>query len=322
MTEADVRTLEVALGERAYPIHIGAGTMRLAGPLLAGQSVRNAVVITNDAVAAHWLPPVRQSLADGRRGRRDRARSRRRSAQELDDVARCAHAPPRTARRARNGRGRAGRWRRRRHRRLCRGDLSARRPVRPDSHDAARAGRLVRRRQDRRQSSAREEHDRRVLSAARRPDRHRLPAHAARSRARRGTRGSDQVRRDPRRRLLRMARRRGWALSSAGIRRHWRKPFIPAAGSRPRSSAPTSASRGSARCSISATRSATRSKTDWATARGCTARPWRPAWSSPPTYRSAWDASMRARRNACARSSPAPGFRWPRPRSDSNDGNR
>src|SRR5580765_179906 len=64
MTETDVRTLEVALGERAYPIHIGAGTVRLAGPLLAGQSVRNAVVITNDAVAAHWLPPVRQSLAD------------------------------------------------------------------------------------------------------------------------------------------------------------------------------------------------------------------------------------------------------------------
>ena len=64
MTEADHRTLEVALGERAYPIHIGAGTMRLAGSLLAGQSVRNAVVITNDIVATHWLPPVRQSLAE------------------------------------------------------------------------------------------------------------------------------------------------------------------------------------------------------------------------------------------------------------------
>ena len=53
------------MAERSYPIHIGAGSMGLAGPLLAGLSVRDAVVVTNDTVAAHWLPPLQQSLAEG-----------------------------------------------------------------------------------------------------------------------------------------------------------------------------------------------------------------------------------------------------------------
>ena len=65
MTAPDVRTLEVALAERTYPIHIGAGALRLAGPLLAVLGVRTAVVVTNDAVATHWLTPLRQSLAQG-----------------------------------------------------------------------------------------------------------------------------------------------------------------------------------------------------------------------------------------------------------------
>jgi len=64
MMESDIRTLEVALAERTYPIHIGAGALRLAGPLLAGLPVRKAVIITNDTVAAHWQPTLRQSLAD------------------------------------------------------------------------------------------------------------------------------------------------------------------------------------------------------------------------------------------------------------------
>jgi 3-dehydroquinate synthase len=64
MTEPDVRTLEVALAERAYPIHIGAGALRLAGPLLAGLRIRHAVVVTNATIAEHWLPPLRKSLAE------------------------------------------------------------------------------------------------------------------------------------------------------------------------------------------------------------------------------------------------------------------
>ena len=59
-----MRTVTVALGERSYPVHIGAGLLRDAGarlaPLLAAPRV---VIVTNPVVAAHWLAPLRQSLA-------------------------------------------------------------------------------------------------------------------------------------------------------------------------------------------------------------------------------------------------------------------
>ena len=53
------------------------------------------------------------------------------------------------------------------HRGIRRGGLPARRAVRPGAHDVARAGGLGRGRQDRDQPSAGQEHDRRVLPAAR-----------------------------------------------------------------------------------------------------------------------------------------------------------
>ena len=59
----EIRTLEVALGERAYPIRIGRGVFGSAGPLLAAQGFRRAVVISNATVAAHWLAPLQDSLA-------------------------------------------------------------------------------------------------------------------------------------------------------------------------------------------------------------------------------------------------------------------
>jgi 3-dehydroquinate synthase len=59
-----MRTVTVALGERSYPVHIGAGLLRDAGtrlaPLLAAP---RAVIVTNPVVAAHWLAPLRTSLA-------------------------------------------------------------------------------------------------------------------------------------------------------------------------------------------------------------------------------------------------------------------
>jgi 3-dehydroquinate synthase len=58
-----VRTLDVALGERSYPIHVGAGILSRAGDLLAQLGSRRAVVVTNATVAAHWLAPLRTSIS-------------------------------------------------------------------------------------------------------------------------------------------------------------------------------------------------------------------------------------------------------------------
>jgi 3-dehydroquinate synthase len=55
-------TLEVALGERSYPIHVGRGLIERAGELL-GLRPRRAIVVTNATVAAHWLAPLRRGLA-------------------------------------------------------------------------------------------------------------------------------------------------------------------------------------------------------------------------------------------------------------------
>jgi 3-dehydroquinate synthase len=58
-----VKRLDVALGERSYPIHIGAGLLARAGDLLADIVPRRAVVVTNATVAAHHLAPLRDSLS-------------------------------------------------------------------------------------------------------------------------------------------------------------------------------------------------------------------------------------------------------------------
>jgi 3-dehydroquinate synthase len=61
-----METLSVALGERAYPIHIGAGLIDRADlyrPYLAGGSV---AIVTNDLVAPLYLSKVKQALAGAR----------------------------------------------------------------------------------------------------------------------------------------------------------------------------------------------------------------------------------------------------------------
>ena len=75
---------------------------------------------------------------------------------------------------------RAGRRRGRRPGGLRRRDLSARHAVRAGAHHAARAGRLLGRRQDRDQPCAGQEHDRRLPPAARRDLGRRDARHAAR----------------------------------------------------------------------------------------------------------------------------------------------
>jgi 3-dehydroquinate synthase len=63
MSLGDSRTLEVRLGARAYPIHIGRGTLARAGAVVAGCSARRAIVVTNPTVARHWSAPLAASLA-------------------------------------------------------------------------------------------------------------------------------------------------------------------------------------------------------------------------------------------------------------------
>lgn len=55
--------LEVGLGSRAYPIHIESGALDRAGAIARGLNARRAAIVTNATVAAHWLAPVRESLA-------------------------------------------------------------------------------------------------------------------------------------------------------------------------------------------------------------------------------------------------------------------
>jgi 3-dehydroquinate synthase len=62
-----MRTLTVALAERSYPIHIGAGILRDAGALLAPLLARpRAIIVSNPVVAAAWLAPLSESLAASR----------------------------------------------------------------------------------------------------------------------------------------------------------------------------------------------------------------------------------------------------------------
>ncbi len=59
-----MKTIEVALGERAYPIHIGEGLLMRADlirPHLAGSQV---MVVTNEVVAPLYLDPLLSALTD------------------------------------------------------------------------------------------------------------------------------------------------------------------------------------------------------------------------------------------------------------------
>jgi 3-dehydroquinate synthase len=59
-----VRTLEVGLGERAYPIHIGDGLLRGAADLLPAKARQRAVIVTNAVVAAHHLATLQAALRE------------------------------------------------------------------------------------------------------------------------------------------------------------------------------------------------------------------------------------------------------------------
>ncbi len=57
-----MKTLDVGLDARAYPIHIGSGLLPRAGELLREAVPQRAVVVTNAIVAAHHLQPLKKAL--------------------------------------------------------------------------------------------------------------------------------------------------------------------------------------------------------------------------------------------------------------------
>ena len=60
-----MRTLQVALGERGYPIHIGRGLLAQAHALVGAMAGRRVVIVSNPLVAAHHLARLREGLAAG-----------------------------------------------------------------------------------------------------------------------------------------------------------------------------------------------------------------------------------------------------------------
>jgi 3-dehydroquinate synthase len=61
-----MRTFDVELGERSYPIHI-AGVLRDAGRLLAPQlPAPRVIIVSSPVIATHWLAPLRENLGAAR----------------------------------------------------------------------------------------------------------------------------------------------------------------------------------------------------------------------------------------------------------------
>ena len=59
-----MQTLDVALGERSYPIFIGSGLLTEAGTLLASRlDAPRVVIASNPVIAPRWLTPLRESLS-------------------------------------------------------------------------------------------------------------------------------------------------------------------------------------------------------------------------------------------------------------------
>src|SRR5262245_56089528 len=63
-TPANPRTLEVSLGERSYPIHIGAGLLARRDLLQPHLGTGRLFIVTNDTVAPLYLETLRATLGD------------------------------------------------------------------------------------------------------------------------------------------------------------------------------------------------------------------------------------------------------------------
>ena len=59
-----MRTVDLALGERSYTIHIDAGLIGRAGAIIAPRlPAPRVTIVSNPVVAAHWLAPLKDGLA-------------------------------------------------------------------------------------------------------------------------------------------------------------------------------------------------------------------------------------------------------------------
>ena len=59
-----MKTLEVGLGDRAYPIHVGHRLLSDAAALLGVRQGQRGVIVSNAIVAAHHLAPLKSSLQE------------------------------------------------------------------------------------------------------------------------------------------------------------------------------------------------------------------------------------------------------------------
>lgn len=57
-----MRTLNVALGERSYPIHIGPSLLERADLILPHLKTRRVAIVTNDVVGPLYLARLQQAL--------------------------------------------------------------------------------------------------------------------------------------------------------------------------------------------------------------------------------------------------------------------
>lgn len=63
VSSLSVESLSVSLGERSYPIHIGAGVLASREHLLPYLAGRQVMIVTNEVIAPHYLAALKQTLA-------------------------------------------------------------------------------------------------------------------------------------------------------------------------------------------------------------------------------------------------------------------
>lgn len=59
-----VESLNVSLGDRSYPIHVGAGILSSREHLLPYLAGRQVMIVTNEVIAPHYLAALKATLAD------------------------------------------------------------------------------------------------------------------------------------------------------------------------------------------------------------------------------------------------------------------